>query len=253
MGNPDLARGDWRVGCAVLGSVLLHVAVITAWSSHRPPRQPTAQPAGQAMVLQWIAAVPAAQAESAQRTSADAIAKVVSARQAKAPAKMPPAPGRPALRAETRTGTPAKSPGQAVDGPPMQASIPTLSSEPDAALTDLAVTAPAPRRPASDSGADDVPLRWSAEAVGRADRQEREWQRRHGTVTASQLATDAGRATAAPPGAALTAREWRGSDGARVAQVHGPGGSRYCVRLPSANRLPEQGAAPRLANVSNCP
>lgn len=89
--------------------------------------------------------------------------------------------------------------------------------------------------------------------MGRADRQERAWQRRHGMAPAAQLAAQADGAGAAAQGAPVPAREWRGGDGARVAQVQGPGGSAYCVRLPSANRLPELGAAPRVAPVTNCP
>ncbi len=51
----------------------------------------------------------------------------------------------------------------------------------------------------------------------------------------------------------MASREWRAGDGARVAQGNGLGDSTYCVRLPSANRLPQLGAAPRVAPVTNCP
>lgn len=117
----------------------------------------------------------------------------------------------------------------------------------------MAAAAPPPQRAASDSVVPDGPVQWSAEAVGRADRQERAWQQRHGTPPAAQLAAGAGGAGGASPGGAPAPREWRGGDGARVAQVQGLGGSTYCVRLPSANRLPELGAAPRVAPVTNCP
>ena len=117
----------------------------------------------------------------------------------------------------------------------------------------MADAAPPPQRAASDSGAPDRPVQWSAEAVGRADRQERAWQRRHGAIPAAQLAAGAGSAGPRSLDGALAPREWRGSDGARGAQGQGLGGSTYCVRLPSANRLPELGAAPRVAPVTNCP
>ncbi|EJE50361.1 hypothetical protein PMI14_04981, partial [Acidovorax sp. CF316] len=111
------------------------------------------------------------------------------------------------------------------------------------------VAMPAPLPAASDAW--DVPaIQWSPEGVARAARQEREWQRRHGTPAAAALAAN-------PAGAApralgtLTEKEWQNAYSGRVTRVESEAGV-YCVRLPSANRLPEQGAAPRIAAVTNC-
>ena len=237
-GSTDADRRYRRVAWAVLASVLLHGAVVTAWYLHRPsgPRAP--QPLRQAMEVQWITAAPEASVPPAPRRSAPAVAQ-----QAKVPsvadrlARRPPFPAAPTAQAPGRAGAAPSSMALPIPG----------SAHADA-------TAAAPQRPASESrGEADAPVRWSAEAVGRADRQEREWQRRHGSASPAGLAARAASSGTTPLGAGLTTREWRGGDGARVAQVQGPGGGTYCVRLPSANRLPELGAAPRVAPVGNCP
>lgn len=55
-----------------------------------------------------------------------------------------------------------------------------------------------------------------------------------------------------PLGQAMSVRESVGADGSRGSRVEGTAGT-YCVRLPSANRLQDVGAAPRVALVTNCP
>lgn len=222
---------------AALASVLLHGAVITAWNLQRPHGRPTLPAPRQAMEVLWITAAPAAVAPSAPQS----VARPQAPLRAQAVEKTPFASAGPSRRQEPRPVAPP------------EASFPALQGPRAAAVTAVTAVAPAPQRAASDSGAVDGPVHWSAEAVGRADRQERAWQRRHGLAPAAQLAAEAAGAGASPPGTAMASREWRGGDGARVAQVQGLGGSTYCVRLPSANRLPEMGAAARVAPVTNCP
>lgn len=234
-GATDWAARYQRAGWAVLASVLLHGAVVTAWQLHSPAgrRAPPAPRA--AMEVQWITAVPPAQAATAPSGGAKALV----------PARAPSAPGRTVARPQVRADPSVRAPEQnAAVAPPTRADFGTDRQD---------LAAAAPQQPASDSLAADAPVRWSADAVGRADRQERDWLRRHGHAPAVQWAADTGPAEQTALGAGLATREWRGGDGARAVQVQGPGGSSYCVRLPSANRLPELGAAPRVAPVSNCP
>lgn len=234
-------RRRWHVPLAVLVAVLLHGAVLTAWTLQNPRLPAPHSTPRQAMSVQWV-------------FSADAKAPTPPAAQREA--ALPPVPrtdpaaARPAHRAEAAIRSAATSSPPAPPAPPVASAEVVVGRQDDTNPSSRA--AAAPQRPASDARTADT-LRWSADAVGRADRQEREWQRRHGTAPAAQLAAGTGNAAAVPLGAALSTREWRGGDGARVAQVEGPGGSTYCVRLPSANRQPELGAAPRVAPVSNCP
>ncbi|MBV7430280.1 MULTISPECIES: hypothetical protein [unclassified Acidovorax] len=233
---------------AVVASVLLHGVILTAWNlstsrvspSLSAPPQPFTSPR-QAMEVQWITHAEVLQPAMAVLGPGRAQALP------KGPVSAPASASRPVRAAERHrsadaptdavTGTVIGTPARAVQQPPPQAAT---------------AAAPAPELPASDSRMADAPLRWSPDAVGRADRQEREWQRRHGAVPAAQLAVGDGAPAARPLGAAISTREWRGGDGSRVTQVESPSGT-YCVRLPSANRLPDVGAAPRVAPVSNCP
>ena len=203
---------------AALAAVLLHAALLTAWSLHtdRTPAPPAQR---QAMEVQWITAevapLPAMRQEALQMAP-----------------HIPPPRKAEAARAEAAAPVEAMA-VQATDSP--------LQSR---------------AAPAADSRTGDA-VHWNAEALNRADRQERQWQRRHGTssaaqMAAQQLAAGLGDSRTTSLGATGATREWNGSDGSRVTQVQGPGGT-YCVRLPSANRLPDMGAAPRIAPVSNCP
>ncbi|CAN7657369.1 hypothetical protein [Acidovorax sp. LjRoot117] len=234
-----------RVAVAVVASVLLHGVILTAWNlpSSRifpsPPAPPSASPR-QAMEVQWITPAEVLQPATAVREPERA--------QARPQGSVPASASRPVRAAERPRS--ANAPAEAVTGTVIGSPPPAVQQPPAQAAT---AAAPAPQLPASDSRMADAPLRWSPDAVGRADRQEREWQRRHGEVPAAQRAAGAGAGAAMPWGGAVATREWRGGDGARVAQVQGLGGSSYCVRLPSANRLPDVGAAPRVAPVTNCP
>ena len=240
---------------AVVASVLLHGVVLTAWNlqpKHVPP-SPSHSPR-QAMEVQWITQADVLQPPAARRDMerAQALPKVSASASASASASE----ARPVRAAERlrSAGAPAdalaNAAPDAVTGTVLGARASVVPMPPPQAGT---AAAPAPQPPASDSRMTNAPLRWSPDAVGRADRQEREWQRRHGDVPAAQRAAGAGAGAAMPWGGAVATREWRGGDGSRVAQVQGLGGSSYCVRLPSANRLPDAGAAPRVAPVTNCP
>jgi hypothetical protein len=234
------ARRHQRLGFAALVSLLLHGAAVTAWHLHSPPQRRTPPAARQAMQVQWITATPQARLQRAPAAGAETFAKDGAALRG---------PVRTANGPQRRPDAATRAPAQAGRAQAVQASVPHFAG------AQPTLEAPTPQRPASHSGADDAPVRWSPEAVGRADRQERRWQQRHGSgPAAAQLAAATESASPGTPlGGSLSAREWRGGDGARVAQVQGPDGSSYCVRLPSANRLPDQGAAPRVAPVSNCP
>ena len=223
---------------AALAALLLHAALLTAWYLHtgRAPAPPAQR---QAMEVQWIttdvAPPPAKRHEAPQMAL-----------------RMPPprkAEAAPPSRSTQRTAPDRSS-----------ASLAPAHAEAAAPVEAMAVQAtdtPPQNRaaPAADSQTGDA-VHWNAEALSRADRQERQWQRRHGTPSAAQMATQLaagqGDSRTTPLGATLATREWSGGDGSRVTQVQGPGGT-YCVRLPSANRLPDMGAAPRIAPVSNCP
>lgn len=233
-----------RVAWAVLASLLLHGAVLTALNRQHLHGRPALPAARQAMEVLWIAKAPA----EVEPPAPQSVARPLAPLRALAPSKTPQASAHPPRWPEPGPVVAAQAPGGAGAAAPPDASL----SAPQG-LRAGAVAAPAPQRAASDSGASDGPVHWSAEAVGRADRQERAWQRRHGATPAAQLAAGSGGAGASSPGGAMSPREWHGGDGARVAQGQGLGGSTYCVRLPSANRLPELGAAPRVAPVTNCP
>ncbi|CAN7626157.1 hypothetical protein [Acidovorax sp. LjRoot194] len=239
-----------RVAVAVLAAVLLHGVVLTAWNLQQRHVLPSpSHSPRQAMEVQWITQADVLPPPAARRDMerAQALPKVSASASA--------SEARPVRAAERlrSAGAPANALANAapdaVTGTVLGARASVVPMPPPQAGT---AAAPAPQPPASDSRMTNAPLRWSPDAVGRADRQEREWQRRHGAVPAAQLAVGDGAPADRPLGAAMSTREWRGGDGSRVTQVEGPAGT-YCVRLPSANRLPDVGAAPRVAPVSNCP
>lgn len=235
-----------RVAVAVVASVLLHGGMLIAWNLQQKRVPPSPSPR-QAMEVQWITQADVQQPPAAQRDTerAQALPKASAYESAARPVRAAERPHSTDAPAEAM----ADAANDAVTGTVIGARAPVVPMHPP---QDGTATVPAPQPPASDSRMADAPLRWSPDAVGRADRQEREWQRRHGAVPAAQLAVGDGAPAARPVGAALATREWRGGDGSRVTQVEGPAGT-YCVRLPSANRLPDVGAAPRVAPVSNCP
>lgn len=224
---------------AALAAVLLHAALLTAWSLHtdRTPAPPAQR---QAMEVQWITAevapLPAMRQEALQMAP-----HIPPPRKAEA---APPA--RPTQRTAPERSSASLAPARAEAAAPVEAmAVQATDSPPQSRAA-----------PAADSRTGDA-VHWNAEALNRADRQERQWQRRHGTssaaqMAAQQLAAGLGDSRTTSLGATGATREWNGSDGSRVTQVQGPGGT-YCVRLPSANRLPDMGAAPRIAPVSNCP
>lgn len=208
---PESRRpGRWRLGSAVAASLLLHGAALWWLVGPAPAaRMPVPQPR-QSMQVLWIAAPPAApQAEAAAPRSVQ-------------PGVRPPT----GLAREARSAP-----------PPAVLALPEGSGS-------AMVAIPAPLPAASD--ARDAPaVQWSPEDIARAARQEREWQRRHGTA-AALAAGPAPRALGT-----MSEREWQNHATGRVTRVESDAGV-YCVRLPSANRLPEVGAAPRIAAVTNC-
>lgn len=209
---PDRSRPGWRLGSAVAASLLLHGAALW-WllGSDLAKRAPVPQPR-QSMEVLWITAPPSApQAEAAAPRSVQADAR-------------PPT----GLAREARSAP-----------PPAVLALPEGNGPGMAAI-------PVPLPPASDAR-DEPPVQWSPEGVARAARQEREWQRRHGTPSAAALA--AGQAPRAL--GTMSEQEWQNHATGRVTRVESEAGV-YCVRLPSANRLPEVGAAPRIAAVTNC-
>lgn len=221
MWPPDGYRtGRRRLGAAVVASLLLHAVLL--WrlvlpaSAVRVPEPP----ARQAMEVLWITAP-----------------------QVAAPVSRTPAP-EPVAAQPPRSAGPRAGPvreGRSVHSPAVLA----LPQEASPGL----VAIPAPLPAASD--ARDVPaIQWSPEGVARAARQEREWQRRHGSPAAAALAANAASPAPRPLGT-LTEKEWQNAYSGRVTRVESEAGV-YCVRLPSANRLPEVGAAPRIATVTNC-
>lgn len=221
MWPPDGYRpGRWRLVGAVAASLLLHAVLL--WrlvlpaSAVRVPEPP----ARQAMEVLWITAP-----------------------QAAAPVSRTPAP-EPVAAQASRSARPRPGPvreGRSVR-PPAALALPQ-----DTGPGLVAMPAPVP----AASDARDVPaIQWSPEGVARAARQEREWQRRHGSPAAAALAANAASPAPRPLGT-LTEKEWQNTYAGRVTRVESEAGV-YCVRLPSANRLPEQGAAPRIATVTNC-
>lgn len=98
-----------------------------------------------------------------------------------------------------------------------------------------------------------APVPWDSEGIARALQRERTWQRRHGAPTTEALAPQSAAAVSGVRlGEGVSVHESVGGDGSRVSRVQGAAGT-YCVRVQSANRLPDHGAAPRLAPVTNCP
>lgn len=68
----------------------------------------------------------------------------------------------------------------------------------------------------------------------------------------SPVPLPANAASPAPPALGMpTDKEWQDAYSGRVTRVESEAGV-YCVRLPPANRLPQVGAAPRIATVTNC-
>ena len=219
-----------RVIHAALATVLLHAALLTAWSLHTS--RTTAPPdARRAMEVQWITtevAPPPTVPREALRMQPPRKAEAMST-------------ARPAKPANPERSDATLAPARAEAAPPVEAMAVQATDTPPQSRA----------AQAADSQTGDA-VHWNAEALSRADRQERQWQRRYGTPSAAQLAAEQGISRITPAGTTLATREWSGSDGSRVTQVQGPGGT-YCVRLPSVNRLPDMGAAPRIAPVSNCP
>lgn len=222
MGSPDGRRpGRCRLAGAVAASLLLHAVLL--WRLVLPAsavRVPEA-PARQAMEILWL---------TAPQTGAT-------------PLRTPP----PEPVAAQRPRATEAQAGPVRDARGVRSAAAVLAVPQDTGPGLVAMQAPLP----AASDARDVPaIQWSPEGVARAARQEREWQRRHGTPAAAALAANA--AGAAPRAlGTLTEKEWQNAYSGRVTRVESEAGV-YCVRLPSANRLPEQGAAPRIAAVTNC-
>ncbi len=217
MRRPEGGRpGRWRLGCAAAASVLLHLAGLW-WAVLREPAVPApVEPARQAMEILWIWDRPA---------------------QALAAPAAPPEPG------EARRSQGAAPMPEARSGRSPAAPVPPEGTGQGMAAISLPL-------PAASDAREEPTVHWSPEGVARAARQEREWQRRHGTPAAAALA--AGAAGSAPrPLGTLTEKEWNNAYADRVTRVESEAGV-YCVRLPSANRLQEIGAAPRIATVKNC-
>lgn len=71
-------------------------------------------------------------------------------------------------------------------------------------------------------------------------------------MAVSPVPLPANAASPAPPALGMpTDKEWQDAYFGRVTRVESEAGV-YCVRLPPANRLPQVGAAPRIATVTNC-
>lgn len=211
--RPERLRpGRWRLGSAVAASLLLHGAAL--WWLVAPERagRPPVPQPRQSMQVLWITA----------------------------PAPASPVEA-PVARAEAPGAKPFAGPVREVRSAPS----PAVLALPEGTGPGM-VALPAPLPAASD--AREAPaVRWSPEDVARAARLELEWQRRHGTPAAAALA-------AGPSPRALgtmSEQEWQNHATGRVTRVESEAGV-YCVRLPSANRLPEVGAAPRIAAVTNC-
>jgi hypothetical protein len=222
---------------AVALSLLLHAGLLAVWMK-KEPRQPRAlQPAAAAM--QWVdvvAAPPAAPARRAEVAVAQVLAYAASGRPVVAGGS-----ARPVL--EMRAA--ASLAGAAVAGEDktsMDKSTPFAGA---AVLPQPATSSPitAPATSAS----------WDADGIARALQLERAWQRRQG-FTASQALAQRQEALASglPMGQVVSVQESVGADGSRVSRVQGAAGT-YCVRVPSANRMQDVSAAPRVASVTNCP
>jgi len=216
-GAPLCGAGRWRLGCAVVASLLLHGAALWWLVFPAAAVRVTVVPPRQSMEVLWISAPPA---------------------QSAAPPMTPAAQSEPSaapLPLAARKGRSAHSPA-----------APVLPAD-ETGQGAVAMRAPLPA--ASDTQ-DEPAVQWSPEGVARAARQEREWQRRHGSPAATALAANAAGSAPRPLGT-LTEKEWQNAYSGRVTRVESEAGV-YCVRLPSANRLSQVGAAPRIATVTNC-
>ena len=225
--------GHRRLGLAVALSVLVHAALVTVavTTAGRPPR--VLPPAEKAM--QWVEVVPVAPAQAPVRPVAPMPLRVAAPRAA--PAE------RTAPAAAALAPAAAQAPLAATD------SEPRLAAEHDTAFLHRAAAPPRPgaSNPQPPSGT------WDTEGIARALQRERNWQRRHGTPAAEALVPQREvPVSGVRLGEGVSVHESVGGDGSRVSRVQGPAGT-HCVRVPSANRLPEIGAAPRLAPVTNCP
>ncbi|WP_140426861.1 hypothetical protein [Acidovorax sp. Root267] len=234
-----------RLGMAVALSLVLHAALLTVWMK-KEVRQPRArQPATAAM--QWVTvmapppAAPPPRAPKAEVAAAQVLPRSALGHPAVAAGRSAHAPTDPAPAARAAVGIA----GAGVDGerhgaadraaPPAQAAVPSQ-------------TAPSSPLPASAASAP-----WEADSIARALQRERTWQRRHGSPATDALTVRReAPAPGLPMGHEMSVRESVGAGGGRVSRVQGAAGT-YCVRVPSANRLPELGAAPRLAPVTTCP
>ncbi len=216
-----------RLGLAVALSLLLHAALITVGvkTGGRLPRMPP--PVEKAM--QWVEVVPVAPARAPERPTT--------------PTPLRAAAPRAALAERTAPAIAVQAPSGVTEAAPRGAA--------EHSATPLPGVAAQPRPGASSPQPTPVP--WDSEGIARVLQRERTWQRRHGTPAADALVPQReAPVSGVRLGEGVSVHESVGGDGSRVSRVQGPAGA-YCVRVPSANRLPEIGAAPRLAPVTNCP
>ena len=225
--------GAAAVALAIHGALLV-VCVGPGGGGVRPPKP---SPAPLAAAMQWVTPIlqapprpaPATTLPQAEprRTSADtAPARHTPAREPRVAAVPAAAPSAGLVVARDEGG--AAPPAQVLAAP---APLPTSSGPQPSTLA---------------AGALDT------DGIARALREERAWQRRHGvSAWGGAVARTEGSASGLLRGS-VSVSESVGADGSRLSRVQGPAGS-YCVRVPSANRLPDVGAAPRVAPVTNCP
>lgn len=218
---------------AVALSLLLHAALVTVGvktAGHPPRMHSSAEKA-----MQWVKVVPLAPARVPERPAAPMPLRVAVPRAA--PAE------RTAPAAAALAPTAALAPLAATESEPHLAAEHYTASPHGGAAPPL----PGASNPQPASGTSDP------EGIARALQRERNWQRRHGTPAAEALVPQrAVPVSGMRLGEGVSVHESVGGDGSRVSRVQGPAGT-YCVRVPSANRLPEIGAAPRLAPVTHCP
>lgn len=234
----DSARARrWRLAGAVAVALAMHGALLVGWvgAGGRTARTPRPAPALAAAAMQWVTAIP-------QAPSRNAAAPAV----AQAEPKRTTVDMAPARRTATREPRATAEPAPAMSADPF-----TVREE-GVAVQNAAAPAPLP----TASGAQPSPVTaagWDADGIARALREERAWQRRHGAPAWGGPVAYTWGPTPGLSGSPVSVRdESVGADGSRLGRVQGPAGT-YCVRVPSANRLPEVGAAPRLAPVTNCP
>ncbi|CAN7600010.1 hypothetical protein LJR129_004467 [Acidovorax sp. LjRoot129] len=229
----------WRLAGAVAVALAIHGALLVAWVSPgwRGTRTARPSPAPSAAAMQWVTPIPQSPTRHA------AAAAVAQAEPRRTTADMAPA-RRTAVR-EPRAAdepTPVTSAGSVI-----------ARDDGGAAPNALTATAPAPLPPASGAQPSaPAAAVGDTDGIARALRDERAWQRRHGAPAWGGPIASAEGPAPGLSGGSVSVRESVGADGSRVARVQGPAGS-YCVRVPSANRLPDVGAAPRVAPVTNCP